>query len=159
MRYASIKSFDITNGVGIGCALFVQGCTHHCKNCFNPETWSFHKGKEWTKEVEDRFFEICARDEIDHISILGGEPFDQDYIGELLQKLQQFNKPIYVWTGYRYEDFSNNDKKMIKEYVDYLIDGRYIDALKDYRLFLRGSSNQRIFDIKNNKIVDRESFS
>lgn len=158
MRYASIKNFDITNGIGIGVSLFVQGCTHHCKNCFNPNTWSFNGGKEWTEEIEQKFFELCSKDEIDHISILGGEPLDQDYIGELLQKLQQFKKPIYLWTGYIWEKLSNDMKQILLNNVTYLIDGEYIDELKDYKLFLRGSSNQRIIDLKNNKILDRKDF-
>jgi anaerobic ribonucleoside-triphosphate reductase activating protein len=78
MRYASIREMDITNGIGIGVSLFVQGCTHHCKGCFNPETWDFNGGKEWTQDIENKFIELCKRPHIDCVSILGGEPFDQD---------------------------------------------------------------------------------
>ena len=152
MRYASIRDMDIVNGIGIACSLFVQGCTHHCYNCFNQETWDFKKGKEWTQEIENKFIELCRRPFIDCISILGGEPFQQgEDFYELLKKLKHnVNKPIFVWTGYKFEEIMESypmQKCLI--YIDYLIDGKYIDSLKDYKLSLRGSSNQRIIDIKN----------
>ena len=78
MRYAQIREMDITNGQGIACSLFVQGCSHHCKGCFNPETWGFNGGKEWTQDIENKFIELCKRPHVDCVSILGGEPFDQD---------------------------------------------------------------------------------
>ena len=154
MRYASIRDMDIVNGVGIACSLFVQGCSHHCKNCFNQETWDFNGGKEWTKEIEDEFIEICKRPYIDCVSILGGEPLDQDSdMLELLRRIKkEVGKPIYLWTGYTWETiFSNEDyvlEMLILSLCDYVIDGEYIDDLKDYRLKLRGSSNQRIIDVK-----------
>ena len=154
MRYASIRDMDIVNGVGIACSLFVQGCSHHCKNCFNQETWDFNGGKEWTKEIEDEFIEICKRPYIDCASILGGEPLDQDLdMLELLRRIKkEVGKPIYLWTGYTWETiFSNEDyvlEMLILSLCDYVIDGEYIDDLKDYRLKLRGSSNQRIIDVK-----------
>lgn len=155
MRYASIRDMDIVNGVGIACSLFVQGCSHHCKNCFNKETWDFNGGKEWTKEIEDEFIEICKRPYIDCVSILGGEPLDQDLdMLELLRRVKkEVGKPIYLWTGYTWETiFSNNEDYIIESLIlslcDYVIDGEYVDDLKDYRLKLRGSSNQRIIDVK-----------
>ena len=154
MRYASIRDMDVVNGVGIARSLFVQGCTHHCYNCFNQETWDFNGGKEWTKEIEDEFIEICKRPYIDCVSILGGEPLDQDLdMLELLRRIKkEVGKPIYLWTGYTWETiFSNEDyvlEMLILSLCDYVIDGEYIDDLKDYRLKLRGSSNQRIIDVK-----------
>lgn len=154
MRYASIRDMDIINGIGIACSLFVQGCSHHCYNCFNQETWDFNGGKEWTKEIEDEFIEICKRPYIDCVSILGGEPLDQDLdMLELLRRIKkEVGKPIYLWTGYTWETiFSNEDyvlEMLILSLCDYVIDGEYIDDLKDYRLKLRGSSNQRIIDVK-----------
>ena len=152
MRYASIRDMDVVNGIGIACSLFVQGCLHHCYNCFNQETWDFKKGKEWTQETENEFIELCKRPFIDCVSILGGEPFQQgEYFYELLKKLKNnVHKPIFVWTGYKFEEIMESypmQKCLI--YIDYLIDGKYIDSLKDYKLSLRGSSNQRIIDIKN----------
>jgi anaerobic ribonucleoside-triphosphate reductase activating protein len=152
MRYASIRDMDVVNGIGIACSLFVQGCLHHCYNCFNQETWDFNKGKEWTQETENKFIELCKKPFIDCVSILGGEPFQQgEDFYELLKKLKHdVNKPIFVWTGYKFEEIMESypmQKCLI--YIDYLIDGKYIDSLKDYKLSLRGSSNQRIIDIKN----------
>lgn len=153
MRYAQIRSMDISNGVGIACSLFVQGCSHHCKNCFNPETWDFNAGKEWTKEIEDKFIELCQNKHIDCVSILGGEPFDQDeHIYWFLKRLKhEVNKPLYLWTGYKIEYLLTRDvpRDCLKEnLIDYLIDGEYVDELRDLNLELRGSSNQRIIDVK-----------
>ena len=152
MRYASIRDMDVVNGIGIACSLFVQGCSHHCKGCFNQETWDFKGGEEWTKEIEDKFISLCNRPYIDCVSILGGEPFQQgEDFYELLKKLKyNVNKPIFVWTGYKFEEIMESypmQKCLI--YIDYLIDGKYVDSLKDYKLHLRGSSNQRIIDIKS----------
>jgi anaerobic ribonucleoside-triphosphate reductase activating protein len=153
MRYAQIRSMDISNGVGIACSLFVQGCSHHCKNCFNPETWDFDEGKEWTKETEDMFISLCKNKYVDCVSILGGEPFDQDiHIYHLLKRLRtEIGKPIYVWTGYTIEQLINIEipYSCLKDnLIDYLIDGEYIDELRNLNLELRGSSNQRIINVK-----------
>ena len=153
MRYAQIRSMDISNGVGIACSLFVQGCSHHCKNCFNPETWDFNAGKEWTKEIENKFIELCQNEYIDCVSILGGEPFDQDeHIYWFLKRLKhEVNKPLYLWTGYKIEYLLTRDvpRDCLKEnLIDYLIDGEYVDELRDLNLELRGSSNQRIINVK-----------
>ena len=153
MRYNKIRSMDISNGVGIACSLFVQGCSHHCKNCFNPETWDFNAGEEWTKEIEDKFIELCQNEHVDCVSILGGEPFDQDeHIYWFLKRLKhEVNKPLYLWTGYKIEYLLTRDvpRDCLKEnLIDYLIDGEYVDELHDLNLELRGSSNQRIIDVK-----------
>lgn len=153
MRYNKIRSMDISNGVGIACSLFVQGCSHHCKNCFNPETWDFNAGEEWTKEIEDKFIELCQNEHVDCVSILGGEPFDQDeHIYWFLKRLKhEVNKPLYLWTGYKIEYLLTRDvpRDCLKEnLIDYLIDGEYVDELRDLNLELRGSSNQRIINVK-----------
>lgn len=153
MRYNKIRSMDISNGVGIACSLFVQGCSHHCKNCFNPETWDFNAGEEWTKEIEDKFIKLCQNEHVDCVSILGGEPFDQDeHIYWFLKRLKhEVNKPLYLWTGYKIEYLLTRDvpRDCLKEnLIDYLIDGEYVDELRDLNLELRGSSNQRIINIK-----------
>ena len=152
MRYARNRDMDVVNGIGIACSLFVQGSTKHYYNCFNQEKKKKKKGKEWTQETENKFIELCRRPFIDCISILGGEPFQQgEDFYELLKKLKHsVHKPIFVWTGYKFEEIMESysmQKCLI--YIDYLIDGKYIDSLKDYKLSLRGSSNQRIIDIKN----------
>lgn len=153
MRYNKIRSMDISNGVGIACSLFVQGCSHHCKNCFNPETWDFNAGEEWTKEIEDKFIKLCQNEHVDCVSILGGEPFDQDeHIYWFLKRLKhEVNKPLYLWTGYKIEYLLTRDvpRDCLKEnLIDYLIDGEYVDELRDLNLELRGSSNQRIINVK-----------
>ena len=159
MRYSSIRDMDVVNGIGIACSLFVQGCSHHCYNCFNQETWDFKGGEEWTKEIEDKFISLCNRPYIDCVSILGGEPFDQgEHFYWFLQRLRhEVGKPIFVWSGYTYEQLIIKDvpRDCLREgLVDYLIDGEFIDSLKDYKLHLIGSSNQRIIDV--NKTIESE---
>lgn len=153
MRFNNINSCDIVNGVGISCSLFTQGCNFHCKKCFNSSTWDFNAGKEFTEEIENDFIKFCKKDYINCISILGGEPFE--YPKEILKLVQriklEINKPIFIWSGYLIEDIKQDkDKKEVLNYIDYLIDGQYIDELKDYTLHLRGSSNQRIWQKNNN---------
>ena len=147
MRYAQIRDMDIVNGEGIAVSLFVQGCPHHCKNCFNQETWDFNGGKKWTKEVEDEFIKLCKRDYVSCVSLLGGEPLAQNDILDLLKRIKaEVNKPVYVWTGYTAE-FVIKCKSLELSYIDYLIDGKFEEDKKDVRLRLRGSSNQRIWYI------------
>ena len=152
MRYAQIREMDIVNGKGIAISLFVQGCPHRCVGCFNPETWDFKGGKKWTPEVENSFIALCNHPYVDCISILGGEPLAQSDILPLLKRLSTIGKPIYMWTGYRMEDLNDYQRECIK-YVDYLIDGRFEQDKRDLTLKLRGSSNQRIWDIKKRRII------
>lgn len=147
MRYRSIRKMDISNAEGIACSLFVQGCSHHCTGCFNPETWDFDEGRKWGPGIEDRFIELCQNPHIDHISILGGEPFDQD--DELLNLLRRIRrevkKPVYLWTGYRCGQLPPlGDKCICEGLIDVLIDGEFIESERDLNLHLRGSRNQRI---------------
>lgn len=162
MKYAQIREMDITNGQGIACSLFVQGCSHHCKGCFNPETWGFNGGKEWTQDIENKFIELCKRPHVDCVSILGGEPFDQDeHIYWLLKKIKlEVNKPLYLWSGYVYEYLINRDIPrdcLMENLIDYLIDGEFQLDKRDLSLKLRGSSNQRIIDVqeslRQNKVI------
>ena len=150
MRYSQIRNIDISNGIGVACSIFFQGCSHHCYNCFNPDTWDFNKGNDFTKERQSEFIELCKKPYVDCISILGGEPLQQNCIefSEFLDSLQSINKPIFLWSGYTYEEIINLKKWYVLDKIDYLIDGKYIDELKDYTLRLRGSSNQRIIDCK-----------
>ena len=138
---------DIVNGEGIAVSLFVQGCPHHCKGCFNQETWDFNGGKEWTKDVEDEFIKLCKRDYVSCVSLLGGEPLAQKDILDLLKRIKtEVNKPVYVWTGYTAE-FVIKHKPLELSYIHYLIDGKFEEDKKDVRLRLRGSSNQKIWHI------------
>lgn len=155
MRYASIRDMDISNGNGIGVALFTQGCHFHCKNCFNKSTWDFEGGKEFTKETCDKFMKLVNRPFIKRVSILGGEPLAKENVDDVCNVLKQIkDKQIWVYTGYTFETVKNYD---IMKYIDYLVDGQYVDELRDLRLKFRGSSNQRIVDVqkslKENKVV------
>lgn len=137
---------DISNGEGIGVSLFVQGCNFRCKGCFNKDTWEFNGGKQWNKGIEDKFIELCKPANINHVSILGGEPLQQDDdLINLLRRIRlEIGKPIFLWTGYKFEDIPD-DKKEILNYVDKITDGQFIEELKDYRLEFKGSSNQNVY--------------
>lgn len=166
IRYASIRSIDISNGEGIGIALFVQGCHFHCKNCFNPETWDFSGGNKWTEEVKNKFLELANRPYIKRISILGGEPLAEENLDDVLDlvheiRLSMPKKSIWLYTGYTWEQLFEDDDFDIKDGIcenqtrraivlssDVLIDGQYIDSQRDVTLPYRGSKNQNVIDIQ-----------
>jgi anaerobic ribonucleoside-triphosphate reductase activating protein len=151
MYYGKIKNFNIANGPGVRTTLFVSGCLHHCKGCFQPETWSFSYGEEWTKEIEDKFIEYCKDDNITGVSILGGEPLDQNFIImlDLLRRIKvEAKKPIWMWTGYKFEELATYQKQMLEDFVEVLVDGRFEEDKKDLSLKYCGSKNQRVIDIK-----------
>jgi anaerobic ribonucleoside-triphosphate reductase activating protein len=140
---------DITNGNGVGVSLFTQGCSHHCKGCFNSETWDFNGGYELTEDIKNKFLESCKT--ADFVSILGGEPFDQTRdLEPILAEIRALtDKPIYLWSGYTYDQIeANTERRECLKYITYLIDGEFIEELKDMKLKLRGSSNQRIINVQ-----------
>lgn len=162
---------DISNGEGIGIALFVQGCPFHCYNCFNPETWDFNRGKEWTKEVKYKLIELIARPYIKRVSILGGEPLADKNLDEVLNLVNIIRlsfgntKTIWLYTGYEWKHIFDPSwhyhtdtqeklsigrwrRQQIVSQCDVLIDGRYIDSQKDITLKWCGSSNQRVIDVQ-----------
>lgn len=150
MRYATIRKQDIQNGPGIRTSIFVQGCSFHCKECFNEETWPFDGGKEFTEKELNLLMDLSDKHYIVGLSILGGEPLHPSNIAEVIHIAKTFkerfkDKSIWLWTGYRYEEIINKD---ILNYVDVLIDGRFMYELKDFQLMYRGSSNQRVIDVK-----------
>lgn len=149
MRYASIRTMDVSDGEGVGCSLFVQGCHFHCKNCFNQSTWDFNGGKEWTKDTKEKFLELVNRPYITRVSILGGEPLADENIEDVSDLISQIplNKKVWLYTGYVYENM-DSDRKLVSNSVDVLVDGQFVDELKDLNLPFRGSSNQRLIDIK-----------
>ena len=150
MNYSGIKRFDISNGPGIRMSLYVSGCTHHCKGCFNPTTWNFNAGDEWTQEVEDKFIEDCKDDKITGVSILGGEPLQQDVntMFKLLYRLKtEVKKPIWLWTGYSFDDLPLSVVPLIT-LIDVLVDGQFEIDKKDLNLKYCGSTNQRVIDMK-----------
>lgn len=148
MRYASIRKMDISNGEGVRVSLFVQGCSFHCKNCFNQETWDFNGGKEFTQKEFDLLMNLCNNPYIRGCSLLGGEPLHPNNIETVTQITKTFKelypqKDIWLWTGYTFEDYVKD--KEITKYADVIVDGRFVDELKDLSLRFRGSSNQRIW--------------
>ena len=152
MRYAQIRSMDISNGENVGVSLFVQGCPFHCYNCFNQETWDFNGGKEWTKEVEKRFLELIDRPYIKRVSFLGGECLASQNLTDILDLIREIHKKfptktIWLYTGYDYqqifrgepsclsqEGLDNYKRRQIIAMCDVVVDGEYIDELKDARL-------------------------
>lgn len=149
MRYAQIRETDIANGEGIRVSLFVQGCPFRCKNCFNEDFQNFSGGNEWNEQIENEFISLGERPYIKGFSILGGEPMaqDEDLLNLLKNIKKRTNKSIWVWTGFVYENLSDFQKEFL-QYIDYLVDGPFVEELKDMKLKFRGSSNQRIIDIK-----------
>ena len=160
MNYATIKKYDIANGPGVRVSLYVSGCRNHCKNCFNPETWDFGYGKPFTKEVEDEIIKAMEPDYIEGFTLLGGDPFEpenQVVIAPFLERLKKIypRKSFWCFTGYDYEmelltgkQGNFDDVLRILNCLDVLVDGRFVENLKDLNLRFRGSSNQRIILIK-----------
>lgn len=167
MKYADIKKYDISNGVGVRVSLFVSGCNHHCKGCFNPEAWDFNYGKDFTNDTINEIIEALKPNYINGLSLLGGEPLDlknQEGILSLLRKVKKIypEKNIWCYSGYLYEYLleqakSNKVTKEILSYLDILVDGKFELDKKDITLLFRGSSNQRIIDVKKslkeNKVI------
>ena len=162
-RYNCIRKMDIADGPGVRVSIFFQGCAFHCKNCFNPETWDFDGGKEFTEETIERVLELASPDYVRGLSILGGEPLHPKTIDATLKMAKTFKekypkKDIWVWSGFLF-DRDLKDKEVLN-YIDVLVDGQYKDELNDFRLKWRGSSNQRVIDVKkslkNQKIVLKE---
>lgn len=178
MRYASIRSMDISNGERVGISLFVQGCRFCCSNCFNKDTWDFNGGKEWTPEVEDKFIELASRPYIKRISILGGEPLADENLDGVLNLINKIRllmpeKTIWLYSGYTWEQIMNyklqtdllddNDKELVEHAkvdiamlkrqkiikgADIFVDGRYIDTLRNVVKKWAGSDNQRVINVQ-----------
>lgn len=166
MKYAKIRKMDIANGEGVRVSLFVQGCSFHCKNCFNQETWDFNGGKEFTTAEIQKIIELADKDYIAGLSILGGEPLHNNNVDEVFHIVATFkekfpNKDIWLWTGFKFEDaIKDSKRKFILRNIDVLIDGQFEEDKKDLTLKWRGSSNQRVIDCKKslaeNKIILKE---
>ena len=153
MRINRIKDNDIANGFGITMSLWTQGCPHHCKGCFNGETWSFADGREFTDEDLEYILNNIDKFNVKRdLSILGGEPLCPENVEGIIKVCETFkdkypNKKIYMWTGYVVEDFDDNQKQIFN-YVDVLVDGKFEEDKKDLSLTMRGSRNQRVIDVK-----------
>lgn len=154
MRIAKIKPNDVVNGEGIVVSVFVQGCPHHCKGCFNENTWDFNGGREFSDIDSEAILKMLDVDGVKrNLSILGGEPMARESVeGVLLLinfiKSKRPDTKVFLWSGYTYEQIQEMyGENILKGFVDVLIDGKFIEEQKDLTLKLRGSRNQRIIEI------------
>ena len=163
MHYGEIKNCDIANGEGVRVTLFVSGCTNHCKNCFQPQTWDFEFGQPFTAETEEQLLAMLQPDYINGLTVLGGEPFEPSNQRALLPFLRRVReqypkKNIWCFSGFTYEELKTEGShprcevtdEMLDQ-LDVLVDGRFVEELKDISLRFRGSSNQRLIDMKKSR--------
>lgn len=170
MNYHKIEKTSIANGTGIRVVLWVSGCSLHCKGCHNPETWSLNSGKLFDEDAKKELFEALDKPYIQGITFSGGHPLEYENLNEIYELIIEIkdkypNKDIWLYTGYHFEDIINSPlrdinttlRRRIVEMCDVVVDGKYVDELRDITLKWRGSSNQRVIDVKeslkNNKIV------
>lgn len=174
MNYANIKDCDIANGPGVRVTLFVSGCTHHCKGCFNREAWDFDYGEPFTQDTIDRILEMLKPSYVKGMTLLGGEPFEPQNQGPIVELLRQIKaiypqKSIWAFSGYLFDrDILSGklgDWEITKEYLSYLdvlVDGPFVEAKKDLMLRFRGSSNQRLINVPESlaagKVVEWEDW-
>ena len=159
MHYGNIKNYDIADGEGVRVTLFCSGCTNRCEGCFQPETWDFCYGKEYTKETEDQLIQMLTNPNIQGLTLLGGDPFEpsnQRTLITLLRRVKQElpTKDVWAYTGFVYEqDLLEGQRKHTEvtdemlSYIDVLVDGPFVIDQKDISLYFRGSTNQRVIDI------------
>lgn len=167
MNYATIKKIDVANGPGVRVSLFVSGCTHHCKGCFNPEAWDFGYGEEFTPAVEDEILEALKPAYVKGLSLLGGEPFEPANQAALLLLLRRFKamypeKTVWCYSGYDFEkDMLTGSlgpwevTKEMLSYIDVLVDGEFVLELKNPNLRFRGSANQRVIRVQESLQEDK----
>ena len=160
MNYAKIKWYDISNGPGVRVSLYVSGCRNHCKNCFNPETWDFNYGEKFTADTEESILKGMDKDYIKGFTLLGGDPFEPEnaeILAPFMEKMRKRfpKKSLWCFTGYDFEADLLTGKKgdadtvmRILKCLDVLVDGKFVEELKDLSLLFRGSSNQRIILVK-----------
>ncbi len=160
MKYNKIRKMDISDGPGVRVSIFMQGCAFNCKNCFNPETHDFNYGKDFNDDTINRVLELCNNEYVEGLSILGGEPMHPNNIEGTTKLAKSFkekfpNKNLWAWSGFLF-DRDLKDKEVLN-YLDVLVDGQYVDELRNPTLKWKGSSNQRVIDVqkslKNNEIV------
>lgn len=162
MHYNKIRKMDISNGPGVRVSIFMQGCTFNCEGCFNKETHDFNGGKEFSDNTIDKVLELANKDYIVGLSILGGEPLHPKNIAGTTKLAKKFkekypNKDIWLWTGFNFEDIKDNE---VFKFIDTLVDGKFDIKLSDPTLKYKGSSNQRVIDmketLKNKDVVLKE---
>lgn len=167
MYYGEIKKCDIANGEGVRVSLFVSGCTHHCSGCFNQETWAFDYGRKYTDETQKEILDALSPSHINGLSLLGGEPFEpqnQKVLINLLRNVKAMypQKTVWCYSGYLFDRDLLSESRARCEYtdemlsmIDILVDGRFVETLKDIRLVFKGSTNQRIIDVKKSKVAGK----
>ena len=167
MNYGNIKFYDIANGEGVRVSLFVSGCTNKCIGCFNPEAQDFEYGKLYTPSVSEQILEQISKDYIAGLSILGGDPMCQGDAGlcqliHLINAVHDMGKTVWLWTGFKWEDLVNSPLDFHGRLIytlltscDVVVDGAFIEAKKDLTLKWRGSSNQRVIDVKETLVSDK----
>ena len=159
MNYAKINKNDIANGSGVRVTLFVSGCTHHCKGCFNQEAWDFDFGQPFTEETEKELLEALSPSYIKGLTLLGGEPMEPQnqraLVGFLEKVKEKFpKKSIWCYSGYTFEELTSQSRARsevtdhVLSLIDVLVDGEFVEELKDISLRFKGSSNQRLIDLK-----------
>lgn len=161
MHYGNIITSDVANGLGCRTSLFVSGCRHHCKNCFNPQTWDFNYGENYTDETEQFIIDSLSKQYIDGLTILGGEPFEPENQPTLLQLMQKIktsipDKTIWIYSGYLWEEMTGEKPSHIRtdytndilKNIDVLVDGEFKQDLYEITLQYRGSYNQRILNVQ-----------
>jgi len=163
MNYGEIKNCDIANGPGVRVSLFVSGCRHHCEGCFNPQTWGFSYGNRFTDETKENIMNLLKPDYVRGFSLLGGEPFEPEnqqvlapFLKEIVERYP--NKDIWCYSGYTFDVDMVPGGSIYTEYtnqmldcIDVLVDGEFVLAKKDITLKFRGSSNQRVIDVKKSR--------
>lgn len=156
MRYNVIRKMDISNGPGVRVSIFMQGCSFHCKNCFNSETWDFKGGKEFTDNTINEVLDLCSKSYVKGLSILGGEPMHPANIEATTKLAKEFkkkypNKNLWAWSGFKFDE-DLKDKEVLN-YLDVLVDGTYKDELHNPSLKWKGSENQRVIDVQKSMKV------
>lgn len=162
MRYGNIKKCDIANGVGVRTVLFVSGCTHHCKGCFQPETWDFSYGKTYTTETEDEIIESLRPSHVNGLTLLGGEPFEPQNQRALIGLLRRIRrelpeKTIWSFSGYTWEELTGESRARCEvtdemlSMLDVLVDGEFVEEKRNISLRFRGSENQRLIDVQKTR--------
>lgn len=167
MYYGNIKGYDIADGPGVRVSLFVSGCRHHCKGCFNAETWDFAYGQPYTKETEEQIIDMLAGSYIQGLTVLGGEPFEPENQPEVMRLLRRVKKTypgkdIWCYSGYLYDvDMQKGGcvytdvTEELLSYIDVLVDGEFVEDMKDITLLFRGSRNQRLIVLKDGRDAGR----
>ena len=160
MNYADIKKIDVANGEGVRVSVFVSGCNHHCKGCFNQCAWDFNYGKEFSEKEEQQIIDYMNHDYISGLSLLGGEPLEprnQEGLLPLVKKVKEKfpNKNIWCYTGFDFEKDvvgkmakDNETTRELLKYIDVIVDGKFEEDKRDLKLQFRGSSNQKLVDVK-----------